>query len=135
LEFSYCRYFESRISVDKLNEIANGLLARTPEMAKEQKLVDIIAYEDVYHDAIRKALKVEKDEDYNKVSIFDYTKDDHHWHKYRFKKSNCRYLYREKFKVVKAMSTLGGFSVAQEEKQRCGCTCIDSPEEAHLHQI
>jgi protease-4 len=62
------------ISVDKLNEIANGLLARTPEMAKEQKLVDIIAYEDVYHDAIRKALKVEKEEEYNKVSIFDYTK-------------------------------------------------------------
>jgi protease-4 len=63
-----------KVSVEKLNEIANGLLARTPEMAKEQKLVDIIAYEDVYHDAIRKALKVEKDEDYNKVSIFDYTK-------------------------------------------------------------
>ena len=62
------------ISVDKLNEIANGLLARTPEMAKEQKLVDIIAYEDVYHNAIKKALKVEKEEDYNKVSIFDYTK-------------------------------------------------------------
>ncbi|MEZ7497526.1 signal peptide peptidase SppA [Flavobacterium sp. Arc3] len=62
------------ISVEKLNEIANGLLARTPEMAKEQKLVDIIAYEDVYHDAIRKALKVKKDEDYNKVSIFEYTK-------------------------------------------------------------
>ncbi|HEY4617896.1 MAG TPA: signal peptide peptidase SppA [Flavobacterium sp.] len=62
------------VPVDKLNEVANGLLARTPEMAKEQKLVDIIAYEDVYHDAIRKALKVEKDEDYNKISIFDYTK-------------------------------------------------------------
>jgi protease-4 len=25
-----------------------------PEMAKEQNLVDIIAYEDVYHDAIEK---------------------------------------------------------------------------------
>jgi protease-4 len=62
------------VSVDKLNEIANSLLARSPEMAKEQHLVDIIAYEDVYHDAIRKALKVEKDEDYNKISIFDYTK-------------------------------------------------------------
>lgn len=62
------------IPVDKLNEVANGLLARTPEMAKEQHLVDIIAYEDVYHDAIRKALKVEKDEEYNKISIFDYTK-------------------------------------------------------------
>ena len=62
------------ISVDKLNEIANGLLARTPEMAKQQKLVDVVAYEDVYHDAIRKVLKVAKDEDYNKVTLSDYTK-------------------------------------------------------------
>jgi protease-4 len=62
------------IPVEKLNEIANGLLARTPEMAREQKLIDIIAYEDVYHNAIRKALKVEQDEDYNRISIFDYTK-------------------------------------------------------------
>jgi protease-4 len=60
------------ISIDRLNEIATGLLARTPEMAKENKLIDIIAYEDVYHDAIKKTLKVEKDEDYNKVSISDY---------------------------------------------------------------
>jgi protease-4 len=63
-----------KISVDKLNEVANGLLARTPEMAKEQNLVDVIAYEDVYHDAIRKNLKVDKGDDYNKISIFDYTK-------------------------------------------------------------
>ena len=63
-----------KISVEKLNEIANGLLARTPEMAKQEKLIDVVAYEDVYHDAIRKTLKVDKDEDYNKVSIFDYTK-------------------------------------------------------------
>ncbi|HEY1194114.1 signal peptide peptidase SppA [Flavobacterium sp.] len=63
------------IPLPKLNEIANGLLARTPEMAKEQRLVDIVAYEDVYHDAIRKVLKVEKDEDYNKISILDYTQN------------------------------------------------------------
>ena len=63
-----------KISVEKLNEIANGLLARTPEMAKQQKLVDVVAYEDVYHDAIRKVLKVAKDEDYNKVTLSDYTK-------------------------------------------------------------
>lgn len=62
------------VSVEKLNEIATGLLARTPEMAKAQKLVDIIAYEDVYHDDIRKKLDVDKDEDYNTVSIADYTK-------------------------------------------------------------
>ena len=63
-----------KVSVAKLNEIANGLLARTPEMAKSEKLVDVVAYEDVYHDAIRKMLKVEKDEDYNKVNLLDYTR-------------------------------------------------------------
>lgn len=64
------------IPVAKLNEIANGLLARTPEMAKAEKLVDIIAYEDVYHNAIRNLLKVDKDEDYNKIAILDYAKYD-----------------------------------------------------------
>jgi protease-4 len=62
------------VSIAKLNEIANGLLARTPEMAKAQKLVDVVAYEDVYHNAIKKALKVDNDEDYNKISILDYTR-------------------------------------------------------------
>ncbi len=62
------------ISIAKLNVIANGLLARTPEMAKAEKLVDVIAYEDVYHDAIRKKLKVEADKDYNKISILDYAR-------------------------------------------------------------
>ncbi|MFV5691543.1 signal peptide peptidase SppA [Flavobacterium sp. LT1R49] len=62
------------VPVVKLNEIANGLLARTPQMAKTKGLVDIVAYEDVYHDAIKNILKVEKDEDYNKVSILDYAK-------------------------------------------------------------
>lgn len=62
------------ISVAKLNEIATGLLARTPEMAKTEKLIDVVAYEDVYHDAIKKVLKVDKDKDYNKISILDYAK-------------------------------------------------------------
>jgi protease-4 len=62
------------ISVPKLNEIANGLLARTPKMAKTQGLVDVVAYEDVYHNAIKNRLKVDKDEDYNKVTILDYAK-------------------------------------------------------------
>ncbi|MFA9186878.1 signal peptide peptidase SppA [Flavobacterium sp. FBOR7N2.3] len=62
------------ISTSKLNEIANGLLARTPEMAKHHKLIDQIAYEDVYHNDIKKALKVKADKEYNKISINDYTK-------------------------------------------------------------
>lgn len=61
------------LSIARLNEIATGLLARTPEMAKTNKLIDIVAYEDVYHQAIKNSLKVEKDTDYNKVSISDYT--------------------------------------------------------------
>ena len=63
------------IPIAHLNTIANGLLARTPEMAKSQKLVDQVVYEDRYHDAIRKALKVKKDEEYNKISILDYTEN------------------------------------------------------------
>jgi len=63
------------ISITKLNEIANGLIARTPEMAKSVHLVDKVAYEDVYHDDIRKVLKIEKDKDYNRISILDYTEN------------------------------------------------------------
>ena len=63
------------ISVDSLNSIANKLSARTPEMAKSKKLIDKIGYEDQYHDGIKKALKVKKDEDYEWVSIMDYAKN------------------------------------------------------------
>ena len=61
------------LSVQQLNIIANGLLARTPEMAKAQKLVDVVAYEDVYHNAIKKLLKVAPKDEYESVSILDYT--------------------------------------------------------------
>ncbi len=64
-----------KIPVERLNQIADGLLARTPEMAKKEKLVDVIAYEDVYHNEIRKALQVDADEDYNSVSILDYANE------------------------------------------------------------
>lgn len=63
------------IPVEKLNAIATDLLARTPEMAKANKLVDVVAYEDVYHNDIKKLLKVETEDDYNTVDIMDYSKD------------------------------------------------------------
>lgn len=63
------------ITVEALNGIANDLAARTPKMAKNTKLVDKIGYEDQYHDGIKKALKVKKDEDYNSISIRDYAKN------------------------------------------------------------
>ena len=60
------------IYVEQLNLVADGLLARTPEMAKSAKLIDKIAYEDQFHAGIKKALKVEKDEEYKKIEIVDY---------------------------------------------------------------
>jgi protease-4 len=60
------------VSVTQLNAIATDLLARTPEMALEQKLVDKVAYEDEFNDALKSKLKVAKDEEIESVSITDY---------------------------------------------------------------
>jgi protease IV len=64
-----------KIPVSRLNEVANGLLARTPEMAKSEKLIDKIAYEDIYHDDIRTKLNVDKDDDYETISMLDYAEN------------------------------------------------------------
>lgn len=64
-----------KISKEKLNAIADDLQARTPEMAKAEKLVDVIAYEDIYHNQIKKALKVDSKKDYKSISILDYAKN------------------------------------------------------------
>ncbi|WP_310555585.1 signal peptide peptidase SppA [Flavobacterium sp.] len=64
-----------KISVAQLNNIATGLLGRTPEMALQNKLIDKIAYEDVYHDDIKAKLKLKTDEEYSFVNIMDYTEN------------------------------------------------------------
>lgn len=63
-----------KLSVEQLNAIANSLGARTPELALANKLVDKVAYEDEYHDAIRAKLKLDKKEKYDFVTITDYAK-------------------------------------------------------------
>ncbi len=63
-----------KITVDNVNSIAENLSARTAQMAKEQKLIDKIGYEDEFKSGIKHALKVKKDEDYNKIDILDYVK-------------------------------------------------------------
>lgn len=63
-----------KISVDEINTIANNLSGRTADMAKSNKLVDKLGYEDEYRNGIRKALKVKKDEEYNCIDILDYVK-------------------------------------------------------------
>ena len=63
-----------KVTVAQLDAIANTLGARTPELALANKMIDKIAYEDEYHNAIRNLLKVDKKEKYNRVSITDYAK-------------------------------------------------------------
>ena len=63
-----------KLSVIQLNAIANTLGARTPELALANKLIDKVAYEDEYHNAIRAKLKLDKKEKYDFVSITDYAK-------------------------------------------------------------
>lgn len=63
------------ISVDSLNNIANSLGGRTPELALATNLIDKIAYEDEYHNAIRKKLNVKADDTYNTISVVDYAKN------------------------------------------------------------
>jgi protease-4 len=60
------------VSVVQLNAIASDLLARTPEMALEQKLIDKVAYEDEFNEAVKSKLKVAKDEEIESISILDY---------------------------------------------------------------
>lgn len=64
---------ESRaISIEELNNIADNLLARTPEMAQNNKMIDKIAYLDQYHNGIKNALGVKYDEDYNTIEVAKY---------------------------------------------------------------
>ncbi len=60
------------ISIDELNNIADNLMARTPEMAETNKLVDKVSYEDQFHNGIKKALGVDYDKDYNTIEIAKY---------------------------------------------------------------
>ncbi|KAF2518193.1 signal peptide peptidase SppA [Flavobacterium salilacus subsp. salilacus] len=64
---------ESRnIPLDSINSIAENLSARTPDMAKASKLIDKIGYIDEFHNGIRHALKIKKDDEINTVDILDY---------------------------------------------------------------
>ncbi|ESU29473.1 sppA protein [Flavobacterium limnosediminis JC2902] len=86
------------IPVDSLNAIANSLGARTPELAKQKRLIDRIAYEDEYHNGIRKALKVDKAEEYHKISILDYAEN--------VARTNLGYGKKDKIAIIYAQGEI-----------------------------
>lgn len=88
-----------KVSVERLNQVADGLLARTPEMAKTEKLIDKIAYEDVYHDDIKKALKVATKDDYESVSIVDYAE--------KVAATSKEYSTKDKIAIIYAQGEIG----------------------------
>ncbi|WP_452598184.1 signal peptide peptidase SppA [Pontimicrobium sp. MEBiC01747] len=61
------------IPTNALNTIADNLLARTPTMAKEAKLIDKIAYRDEYESAIKAAIGIDADKNINTITIEDYS--------------------------------------------------------------
>jgi protease-4 len=64
---------ESRnITVNKLDHIADSLLARNPNLAKSSNLIDRVAYHDEYVQGIKYAMDVEADKDLNVIDVADY---------------------------------------------------------------
>ena len=64
---------ESRhIPVERLDVIADSLLARNPKLAKASNLIDKIAYHDEYVNGLKYAVGVSDDKDLNTVTIADY---------------------------------------------------------------
>lgn len=58
------------LSIERLNNIADSLLARNPKLAKASKMIDKIAYYDDYLNGIKHAIGT--DQDPNFISIADY---------------------------------------------------------------
>ena len=84
-----------RLTTAKIDEIANGHLARTPELAKANGLIDKIGYEDEYHDGIRKALGYKKDEKYTSLPINDYINSGIVLQKYKSAKDQIAVIYAQ----------------------------------------
>lgn len=61
------------ISVDKLNELADGMVIQDAKLAKEHGLVDEIYFKDELLAQLRKKLKIGKDEEINTISLSKYS--------------------------------------------------------------
>jgi protease IV len=64
------------VSVEKLNEMANGLYFRTSQRALEGKLVDGLKYADEVEDLIKAKLELDKEKDINYMSVNAYANAD-----------------------------------------------------------
>jgi len=61
------------LSPERLDKIADSLLARTPERAKSVGLVDKISFYDQYKAELKQALGQDQNDKLNKIDLLDYT--------------------------------------------------------------
>lgn len=87
---------ESRnLDTEYLNEVANDLLARTPERAVEVGLADKTAYYSEYEAALRKALGVKEDKDIKRIKLEEYTKKIGRQNAYKYNKDKIAVIYAQ----------------------------------------
>ena len=60
------------LTTEQLNNYADELATRTPELALEHNFVDVLAYMDQYVETIRNQIGLNEDEDVNRINILDY---------------------------------------------------------------
>ena len=60
------------LSVDRVNGIADDLLARNPDLALENKMIDKEVYQDQYEDLLKAAVGSDESAKLNKISLNDY---------------------------------------------------------------
>lgn len=87
---------ESRnLDMDYLDEIANDLLARTPERAVEVGLADKIAYYSEYEAVLRNALGVKEEKEIERINLVDYTVKIGRQNAYKYNKDKIAVIYAQ----------------------------------------
>lgn len=87
---------ESRgIDVEYLDQIANELLARTPERAVELGLADKIAYYSEYENSLRNALGLDAKKDISRINLLEYTTSIGLQNNYRYNKDKIAVIYAQ----------------------------------------
>ena len=87
---------ESRnLDMEYLDEIANDLLARTPDRAVEVGLADKTAYYSEYEAMLRNALGVKEEKDIERINLVEYTAKIGRQNAYKYNKDKIAVIYAQ----------------------------------------
>lgn len=87
---------ESRnLEADYLNEVADNLLARTPEKAVAVGLADKLAYYSEYESSLRNAIGIKENKDIERIDIASYSKKIGKQNAYKYNKNKIAVVYAQ----------------------------------------